>query len=134
KEEFIGKNFVDAGVLSSEDLPKAEAMHDHLAAGKATSPTGFAPVRKDGTRIPLEATALPVTIDGRQLVLIIARDVSERHQLEILKKKAFLQIEENVEQLAILNDTIRNPLTVIIALAEMGDTEIDRKIIREAWA
>ena len=108
-------------------------MHDHLAAGNATGPTEFVLVGRGGTRIPIEATGFPVTIGGQRLVLAIGRDISERHQLENLKKKALLQIEENIEQLAILNDSIRNPLTVIIALAEIGDTEIDRKIIREAW-
>ena len=66
-------------------------------------------------------------------MLAIGRDVSERHQLEELKTKALIQIEENIEQLAILNDSIRNPLTVIIALAEMGGTEFDQKIIKTAW-
>ena len=133
KEEFIGKHFVDSGFLPPEDESKVKAMHDHLAAGNATGPTEFVLVGRGGTRIPIEATGFPVTIDGQQLVLAIGRDISERHQLENLKKKALLQIEENIEQLAILNDSIRNPLTVIIALAEIGDTEIDRKIIREAW-
>ena len=133
KEEFIGKHFVDSGFLPPEDESKVKAMHDHLAAGNATGPTEFVLVGRGGTRIPIEATGFPVTIGGQRLVLAIGRDISERHQLENLKKKALLQIEENIEQLAILNDSIRNPLTVIIALAEIGDTEIDRKIIREAW-
>jgi PAS domain S-box-containing protein len=133
KEEFIGKSIVEAGFVPHEEYFKVEAMLNRLAAGTTAGPTEFFPVRGDGTRISIEAMAFPVTIDGQPLVLISARDTSERHQLENLKKKAFLQIEENVEQLAILNDTIRNPLTVIIALAEMGGTEIDRKIIKVAW-
>jgi PAS domain S-box-containing protein len=134
KEEFIGKSVVEAGLLPPEELPKVEAMLSRLAAGIAVGPTEFIPAREDGTRIPVEITAFSVTIDGQQLVLAIARDISERCQLENLKKRAFLQIEENIEQLAVLNDSIRNPLTVIIALAEIGDTEIDRKIIQQAWA
>jgi PAS domain S-box-containing protein len=133
KEELTGRNIIDDGILPPEDPPKVEAMLGHIMAGKTAGPTEFTPIRKDGARISVEAMAFPVTIDGQRLVLISARDTSERHQLENLKKKAFLQIEENVEQLAILNDTIRNPLTVIIALAEIGDTEIDRKIIKVAW-
>ena len=134
KEEFIGKSIVEVAFLPPEELPKVEAMLGRLAAGIAAGPTEFITAREDGTRAPVEITAFPVTIDDQQLVLAIARDVSERHQLENLKKRAFLQIEENIEQLAVLNDSIRNPLTVIIGLAEMGDTEIDRKIIQQAWA
>ena len=89
--------------------------------------------RRDGARVPVEATAFPVMIGGQQMVLVIGRDISERQQLEELKKRALIQIDENIEQLAILNDSIRNPLTVIIALAEIGGAESDKKIIRTAW-
>ncbi|WP_317065917.1 PAS domain S-box protein [Methanoculleus caldifontis] len=134
KEEFIGKSLVEAGFVPREELPKVEIMLGRLTAGTAAGPIEFFPVDRDGTRFTIEITAFPVTIDGRQLVLTSARDTSERQQLENLKKRALLQIEENIEQLAILNDSIRNPLTVIVALAEMGDTEIDRKIMEQAWA
>jgi|GEM_PF-755911 len=134
KKEFIGKSIFEAGFMPPEDLPKVETMLRQLATGSAAGPIGFTSACKDSTGIPVEITSFPVTIDGQQLVFTIARDVSERHQLENLKKGALLQIEENIEQLAVLNDSIRNPLTVIIGLAEMGDTEIDRKIIQQAWA
>ena len=44
-------------------------------------------------------------------------DLTERRQLEELKVRAFKQIEKNLEQLAALNDQIRNPLSVIVLLA-----------------
>lgn len=134
REEFIGKSLVEAGFVPPEQLLKAAAMLGRLAAGTAAGPTEFTFIHRDGTRIPVEIATFPVTIDGRQLALASVRDTSERQQLESLKKKAFLQIEENIEQLADLNDSIRNPLTVIIGLAEMGNTEIDRKIMEQARA
>ncbi|HOI14294.1 MAG TPA: PAS domain S-box protein [Methanoculleus sp.] len=134
KEAFIGKSLLGAGFVPQEELFKVKAMLYQLAAGTTAGPVEFAPVRDDGTRAAVEVTAFPVAIDGRQLVLASARDTSERHLLENLKKRAFLQIEENIEQLAVLNDSIRNPLTVIIGLAEIGDTDIDKKIIEQAWA
>lgn len=134
KEEFIGKTVVESGFVAPEELPKVEMIIGQLTTGTTAGPIEFNYLRKDGTRVAVEITAFRVTVDGRPLVLASARDTSERHQLEELKKKAFLQIEENIERLAILNDSIRNPLTVIIALAEMGDTETDRKVSREAWA
>jgi hypothetical protein len=102
-------------------------------AGGGATPTDLTLIRSDGTRISVEVTAFPVSIDDRHLVLAIGRDVSARRQLEDLKKKAFIQIEENIEQLAILNDSIRNPLTVIIALAEMDGAGINQKIVEAAW-
>jgi len=134
KEELIGKSIADAGLVLQEELFKMEAMLGQLAAGTAAGPTEFNYLRRDGTRVTVEVAAFPVTIDGRQLVLASARDTSERQQLENLKKRAFIQIEENLEQLAVLNDSIRNPLTVIIGLAEMRGEEIDGKIVDQAWA
>ena len=134
KKEFIGRNFAETARLQPEDLPKTRAKFSQVMAGSGTTtPTDLTLTRSDGTHIPVEVTAYSVTIDGRHLVLAISRDVSERRQLEDFKKKALIQIEENIEQLAILNDSIRNPLTVIIALAEIGGTEVNQKIIEAAW-
>ena len=133
REEFIGRKFYEIAHLPPEDLSRGLAFIDQTAAGATAGPIEMTLIHSDGTRVPVEAAAFPVTIDGQRLVLAIGRDVSERHQLEELKKKALIQIEENIEQLAILNDSIRNPLTVIIALAEMGGTEFDQKIIKTAW-
>lgn len=133
RNEFIGKSFTEVVHLLPEDLPKVRAKFGQAMAGDGATPTDLTLIRSDGTRISVEVTAFPVSIDGRHLVLAIGRDVSTRHQLEDLKKKAFIQIEENIEQLAILNDSIRNPLTVIIALAEMDGAGINQKIVEAAW-
>ncbi len=133
REELIGRRFDEIARLPPEDLSGALTFLTQTMAGAATGPTGLTLTRGDGTRVPVEAAAFPVTIDGQQMMLAIGRDISERHQLEELKKGALIQIEENIEQLAILNDSIRNPLTVIIALAEIGGTESNKKIIRTAW-
>lgn len=50
-------------------------------------------------------------------------------QAEILR-----QLEKNMEQLAILNDRIRNPLQVIAALAEFADDDCRVKILRQVEA
>jgi signal transduction histidine kinase len=46
------------------------------------------------------------------------------------EQKAFHQITKNLEQLAILNDHIRNPLQGIIGYASMGEGELFKKIIK----
>jgi sensor domain CHASE-containing protein len=45
---------------------------------------------------------------------------------------AFIQIDKNIEQFAILGDHIRNPLTVIVGLADLYETDISRRIIDQA--
>jgi light-regulated signal transduction histidine kinase (bacteriophytochrome) len=59
-------------------------------------------------------------------------DITERKQMEMAKKKALEQIEQNIEQFAILGDHIRNPLAVIMGLSSLAPGEISDKIILQA--
>ena len=59
-------------------------------------------------------------------------DVSDRKQMEMEKQKALEQIEQNIEQFAILGDHIRNPLAVIMGLSSLAPGEISDKIILQA--
>jgi sensor domain CHASE-containing protein len=45
---------------------------------------------------------------------------------------AFTQLDKNIEQFATLGDHIRNPLTVIIGLADLHESEVSEKIIEQA--
>jgi PAS domain S-box-containing protein len=60
----------------------------------------------------------------------IAIDVTEQKNLEKEQKRLLLQLEQNLVQLAVLNDKIRNPLTVISTLVEMNAPEIEGPINR----
>jgi PAS domain S-box-containing protein len=62
----------------------------------------------------------------------VINDLTERRQLEELKIRAFKQIEKNLEQLAALNDQIRNPLSVIVLLAGNAGGREGQKIIDQA--
>ncbi|MFA6226772.1 MAG: PAS domain-containing protein [Methanoregula sp.] len=59
-------------------------------------------------------------------------DITDRKQMEIVKRKALEQIEQNIEQFAILGDHIRNPLVVIMGLSSLAPGEITDKIILQA--
>ena len=47
-----------------------------------------------------------------------------------LRRKAFTQIEQNIEHFATLVDRIRNPLSAIIAQAEALDGDASEDILR----
>jgi PAS domain S-box-containing protein len=49
----------------------------------------------------------------------VGRDITDRKEIEQLQKESYQQIEKNLQQFAILNDHIRNPLSVIVLLTEM---------------
>jgi len=59
-------------------------------------------------------------------------DITDRKQMELVKRRALEQIEQNIEQFAILGDHIRNPLAVIMGLSSLAPGEITDKIILQA--
>ena len=82
---------------------------------------------KDGSYRWLEWYSCPT--EGR--LYAAARDISERVRFEEERKKLILQIQENIAELAILNDGIRNPLSIILSHAEALDSAESMRIIKE---
>jgi ligand-binding sensor protein len=62
-------------------------------------------------------------------ILSSLRDVTERKRLDHERTKALDQIDYILEQLLILNDSIRNPLTVIVAYADLMEDTRARQIL-----
>jgi len=58
----------------------------------------------------------------------IAIDITHQKNLEEERKGLLLQLEHNLVELALLNDKIRNPLTVISTLVEMHAPEIEESV------
>ena len=58
----------------------------------------------------------------------IAIDITHQKNLEEERKGLLLQLEDNLVELALLNDKIRNPLTVISTLVEMHAPEIEESV------
>ncbi len=92
-------------------------------------------LHKDGSvRNVIWNSATLYTPDGSSPVATIVqgRDITDLKRIEYERNKAVLQIQKNLAQLAILNDGIRNPLTIIIAYAEMmsDSASIDQIMIQ----
>jgi len=62
----------------------------------------------------------------------VGRDITEEKVREEIERKAFAQIDKNIEQLAILGDHIRNPLAVIVGIADLDAGPTSEKIIHQA--
>lgn len=82
REELIGKSFLTLSLLSPEDLPKASASLQRNAQGQPSGPDEFVLNRKDGRQVPVEIRTYPIQIEGRPLVLGVARDITERKRAE----------------------------------------------------
>jgi PAS domain S-box len=71
-------------------------------------------------------------LDGRLVRIEIATDITPRKEAEMQVKHAVGQITSNMEQMAILNDSIRNPLAVIVAATDLEGGEYAKKILTSA--
>jgi len=88
--------------------------------------------RKDGSSFPVEINATPFNLKGEISVLVTARDITERKRDEELRKQAYAQIAQNIEDFAELVDRIRNPLMGVIGYAELSESMHADIIIEEA--
>ena len=95
REELIGKNFVDAGILSMDGAEKALKVLAENINGKSTGPDEYTLRRKDGTKVDVEILAHPVKIGDENMVLGIARNITGRKQAE----KALRDSEDRYRQI-----------------------------------
>jgi len=110
REELIGQSFLKLGLLCASDLERAAALLAKTALGKPTGADEFVLHRKDGSSPVVEIRVHPVTIEGRLLVLGIARDISVRRRVEA----ALRESEER------LRDLFENTSDLIQSVAPDG--------------
>jgi len=89
-------------------------------------------LRKGDVEVPVEISSHTFILNGKHVILFIARDITERRVLRKREEEAFRQIEQNITKFNILNDKIRNPLAVIVALADMEGGPTMEKILFQA--
>ncbi|RXE57176.1 hypothetical protein ABH15_03400 [Methanoculleus taiwanensis] len=82
----------------------------------------------------LEKRVAERTADLQAATERLREEIKERTALEAEKTKAYEQIDKNMEQFAILNDHIRNPLQVIVGMADLEETPSSARIIEQAMA
>ncbi|MDD1724880.1 MAG: PAS domain S-box protein, partial [Methanospirillum sp.] len=122
RQEIIGKNICDFSPLNQDDGTKSVlTMKNNVSQAVMgnTEQSDWSFVRADGTLIETEMHII-VVISGDSVVLMaIFRDVSEIREMRRREIRTIVQIEENLVQLATINDQIRNPLGVITLLNDM---------------
>ena len=140
KEELLGKHFAKVGVVSFKDIPKLLSAFARTLAGKE----GYASLsirNKKGQERFLEASSSIIKTGGKLGgIIVIARDITERNQmqkkleeysqhLEVLVEQRTRQLKEAQEQLikserlaaigqvaAMVGHDLRNPLTSITSV------------------
>jgi len=82
----------------------------------------------------LETIFVPiVSVEGEVVQVIgLSRDITIRVLFEKnLEKQGIMQIEQNMEQFQILNDQIRNPLSIIMAAASLNEGRESEIIVKQ---
>ena len=100
KEELIGENYLKFNLLPISQIPKAAFLLAKSVLGISTGPDPLLLIRKDGSQVDIEITTRPVRIDGRRLVLGIARDITERKRIEQALQEREEQYRRMVEDVA----------------------------------
>ncbi len=129
EQEFVGKNsrqfFSSEQVFDEirEMLPKKGSWFGEIVLIKYNKSPFFVLIWMNMVK---DETGKPICIMASFI------DISDRKQMEIVKREALEQIEHNIEQFAILGDHIRNPLAVIMGLSSLAPGDISDKIILQA--
>lgn len=131
RKELIGKNFFEVGLLSVEQVPKAIELLKQNVEGETTGPDEFTLKRKDGVEVIVEIRNLPTKIDNKDIILGIARDISERKRLD-----AKLQQVHKMESIATLAGGIahefNNALTGVVGNIQLLEMDFaDNKTVTE---
>jgi len=129
-EEMIGVRCSD--YVLAKTRPEWQEARARIARGELVEGLVVELRRKDGTAAVVEMNESPITEGGRVVgVQTVGRDVSDRKRYEDLRLQAFEQIEQNIEQFAVLADHIRLPLQVILGMADLADDAKMAERIRE---
>ncbi len=82
KNEWIGKNIINKKIISSSQLTKSLKILAKNNKGLASDPDEFTINQADGSKVVTEITTYPINLQGQDVILIIARDISNRKKTE----------------------------------------------------
>ena len=84
---------------------------------------------KEGKTFPIRVITRKLRIQGEFFILVVVRDITKEKEEIDLMHTLMNKLEEEIYHYLVLIDKIRNPLTVISALADLGKTKYSEKII-----
>jgi len=133
KKEMSGKNLEILYVNNDEMKRFNNMISSSFENNKKVPRIEFRMKRKNGRVFPAEhsISALCDSAGNQKGWVHIIRDVTSKKEAEMREKAALMQIEENLEQIATLNDQIRNPLAVITGLADLKCPKSAQEILEQ---
>ncbi|OPY41677.1 MAG: putative diguanylate cyclase [Methanoregulaceae archaeon PtaU1.Bin066] len=126
--EVVGMNAGDA--LPCVGDPGLKAIKNVFSTGKILETT--VDFHLNGRGYFFENRHIPVFEEKHVArVMTIMRDITRSRMIEEEKRLAYEQIEKNIEQFAILGDHLRNPMQVIVGLADLEGGPLAEQIHRQ---
>ncbi|MCX7944195.1 MAG: PAS domain S-box protein [Deltaproteobacteria bacterium] len=101
KEELIGKNFIECGLIAEDKVGQAVEFFRKSICENVSGPFEIEVVRKDGKKLTLQIYVRFIEIGGKKTILGIVTDISDRVRLqnEIIKaNKELARLSENLRE------------------------------------
>jgi len=130
-EELLARNILDLDAAHTTPEQVAAQLSCLLKSRETVLETSHC--RKDGSQLPVEIKIRPIDFDGRQSMLGVARNISERRQAEEDRQKLEQQMlhAQKLESLGVLAGGIahdfNNILTAIIGNADLALLRINKE-------
>ena len=123
RKELMQMTPVDIS-LDKEILSNSQLEARLTKEGNATYQTTY--IKKDGSKVPVEVSALRLTIDGKNLYMAIARDIAERNYAEEALKKSerlYRLLADNVHDVIWTTDSQLIPRHVSLSFSHLTGFE-----------
>ncbi len=106
REELVGHSIMMLDVDESFEIPLEGLSYTEWLRSKGHVQYKMQHRRKDGTAFPIEVSTCLVTIGGRELILGIDRDITERTEMEAAEHKQRVLAEALRDTAFVLNSTL----------------------------
>ncbi|MCA1916022.1 PAS domain S-box protein, partial [Methanospirillum hungatei] len=119
RDEVIGRSFMT--YIPKQSLNDFQRFLRDISDFGSVYESELIVIHATGREIPVILSAKMLTggPDEGVRTLWTFTDISEQKRIESQKEEAIIQIQKNLAELAILNDGVRNPLTIIAGQAEL---------------